>query len=231
MKIRPNYCERIDPKVGVRRIGPTRRSVSGVVAGKDGAPIPYESSLERDFVVRMLADPSVEKIIAQPEKIEFLSKDGRAEHYTPDYLVIYSIGEYGSRVKAPLLVEVKPAEDWMENWRNWRFKWRAAMRHAWNNGWIFKVFDEGRIRDQLFENLSFLRRYQTLIPDPVLTQAVVGYVRALGDCQIEDVLKGCFPGLRRAEGIAYVWHLLSVGDLTCDLNRELAYSTEVWIDE
>ena len=49
-----------------RKIKPTRRSVSGVVAFRRQKGIPFESTLERDFVIRTEFFRSVADIIAQP---------------------------------------------------------------------------------------------------------------------------------------------------------------------
>ncbi|RML37916.1 hypothetical protein APX70_07778, partial [Pseudomonas syringae pv. maculicola] len=51
--------------------------------------------------------------------------------YTPDYLVFYHqqhLPYFGAM--QPLLVEVKPREQWVENWRDWSGKWKEARRLA-----------------------------------------------------------------------------------------------------
>ena len=69
----------------VRKIKPTRRSISGHIAFK-GNPIAFESSLERDFIIYQSFRNDVIDIVPQPISIPF-SKNGRTYHYTPDFFV------------------------------------------------------------------------------------------------------------------------------------------------
>lgn len=66
-----------------------RRTLSthGFVETEFG-PIPYESSLEHDFVMMMAVDPQVTHIEHQPLQINFRTqRSNRLRKYTPDYLV------------------------------------------------------------------------------------------------------------------------------------------------
>ena len=73
----------------VRKIKSTRLSVSGLLPFKDGVSIPYESTLERDFLLYFTYLPLVEEIIAQPARILFV-KNGMTYPYTPDYLIRFN---------------------------------------------------------------------------------------------------------------------------------------------
>ena len=75
----------------VRKIKPTRFSVSGFLPFREGISIPYESTLERDFLLYFTYLPSVEEIIAQPARILFV-KNGMTYPYTPDYLIRFKDG-------------------------------------------------------------------------------------------------------------------------------------------
>ena len=108
----------------VRKIGPTRCSVSGYYSFRNIASIPYESSLERDFVMLHEFDDNVIEIVSQPVSIPF-ALNGCNYQYHPDYLVLFQ-----NCTKSGMLVEVKPEEEWRENWQIWRTKWKAAARWA-----------------------------------------------------------------------------------------------------
>lgn len=54
----------------MRVIKPTRRSVSGLYS-YNGLSIPYESTLERDFVIFQTFRTNVLEVIAQPVVIPF----------------------------------------------------------------------------------------------------------------------------------------------------------------
>lgn len=51
--------------------------------------MPFESLLERDFLKRMRFSHRVESVIAQPVRVDFVDALGRAQSYTPDFLVHY----------------------------------------------------------------------------------------------------------------------------------------------
>ncbi|GGW53141.1 MULTISPECIES: TnsA endonuclease N-terminal domain-containing protein [Vreelandella] len=105
----------------VRKIGPTRRSVSGYYAFRGEESIAFESTLERDFLIKADFDVSVLGVISQPCEIPFHHPvTGRRYTYTPDYLVYYRLGNRHYRdYPKPLLVEVKPREKWQAHWREW----------------------------------------------------------------------------------------------------------------
>ena len=75
-----------------RKIGPTRRSVSGIHVFRKQTGIPFESTLERDFLIRTEFFLNVSEIFAQPIQIPFRTANGRNATYTPDFLVVYRLG-------------------------------------------------------------------------------------------------------------------------------------------
>ena len=72
MKTEPTFQQ-------VRKIKPTRLSVSGLFPFKDGVSIPYESTLERDLLLYFTYIPAVEEIVSQPVSILFV-KNGMTYH-------------------------------------------------------------------------------------------------------------------------------------------------------
>lgn len=101
----------------VRVIKSTRRSVSGLYS-YGGLSIPYESTLERDFVIFQTFKSNVLEVVAQPVTIPF-KKNGRTYNYTPDYFVHLDDGaEYRQELIKNLIVEVKPKSEWKKNWRS-----------------------------------------------------------------------------------------------------------------
>jgi len=97
----------MDKPKQTRKIGPTRRSVSGYVSFHGNTPMPYESTLERDFLVKMDFDLEVLDVIPQPVQIPFFARNGQKYTYTPDYLVYFRLGDRSPcNYPRPLLVEV-----------------------------------------------------------------------------------------------------------------------------
>lgn len=217
----------------VRKIGPTRRSVSGYYAFRGEESIAFESTLERDFLVRADFNLDVLNVISQPCEIPFqYSITGRRYTYTPDYLVYYRLGDrHYENYPRPLLVEVKPQAMWRKHWREWLPKWKAALRYAKVQGWDFRLHDESRIRDKTFDNITFLSRYKRMAFPPEESLQVVSTVREMGVATLDYLLARHFMGPYRAEGISHVWHLLASRQLECDIALPFSPFTEVWVPD
>lgn len=224
-----NSSDDVQPRQ-VRKIRPTRRSVSGRHAFRGQSSIAFESTLERDFLIRTEFYLSVLDVIPQPVEISFVAANGQAYTYTPDFLVYYRLGNraYGDYPK-PMLVEVKPEAEWRKHWREWLPKWKAARRYAQAQGWEFHIRDESRIRDQAFRNIRFLERYQRMQFPVEESQCVLGTVREMGCATMDYLLARHFMGHYRAEGIAHIWHLLATRQLDCDISRPLGDFSELWV--
>lgn len=224
-----NSCDHLQPRQ-VRKIGSTRRSVSGQYAFRGECAIPFESTLERDFLMRTEFFVAVLDVLPQPAEIPFVASNGQTYTYTPDFLVYYYLGDrsYEDYPK-PVLVEVKPASEWRKHWREWLPKWKAAWRYAREQGWEFHVRDESRIRDRTLENIRFLERYKRMQFPVEESRWVIENVREMGAATMDHLLARHFMGLYRAEGIAHLWHLLATRQLDCDISRPLGEFTELWI--
>jgi hypothetical protein len=214
-----------------RRIKPTRRSVSGVYMFRGETAVEFESTLERDFLVRTEFSLSALCVIPQPCQIPFLDTvTGRHETYTPDFLVYHRLGNrsYEDYPK-PVLVEVKPESEWRAHWRRWLPKWKAAYRYAQEQGWVFHIRDESRIRDQALSSITFLSRYRRMAFPEEESRWVIETVAQMGCATVDYLLVRHFMGIYRAQGIAHLWHLLATRRLDCDVSRPLNDATELWV--
>ncbi len=213
-----------------RKIGPTRRSVSGVYVFRGETQIEYESTLERDFLIRREFSLSVLDIVAQPCQIPFRSATGRLYHYTPDFLVYYRLTDHKySDYPKPMLVEVKPEAEWRQHWREWLAKWKASYRYAQEQGWSFHIHDETRIRDQAFNNIKFLERYKMMAFSEEESAWIIKTIGELGTAPLHYLLARHFMGIYRPQGVAHIWHLLALRRLDCDITRPLTENTELWV--
>lgn len=169
-------------------------------------------------------------IIPQPATIPFTAKNGRLYTYTPDFLVYYRLGDqsYDDYPK-PVLIEVKPHAEWKQHWREWLPKWKAARRYAKEQGWVFRIRDEFRIRDQAFENIRFLERYKRMDFAAVETSKILQTIHETGSATVDYLLAMHFMGLYRGQGIAHIWNLLATRQIECDITRPLNEFTEVWV--
>lgn len=215
--------------IQTRQIKPTRRSVSGVYSFRGETAVPYESTLERDFIIRKEFSPSVLDIIPQPCQIPF-NKNGRKHVYTPDFLVYYRLGNRAyPEFPRPVLVEVKPEAEWRKHWRDWLPKWKAAYRFAQEQGWAFHIHDESRIRDQALANIQFLERYKRMSFPVEESRWVLDNLREMGSAPVHFLLARHFMGIYQAQGIAHLWHLLATRQLDCDISMPLNDQTVLWV--
>lgn len=216
-----------------RKIKPTRRSVSGVYAFRGESSVAYESTLERDFVIRHEFNLDVAQVIPQPVAIPFRTPRGRTYSYTPDFLVLWSLGSnfsISSNYPKPMLVEIKPSEEWKKNWREWSVKWKAARRYAREQGWEFRIYDESRIRDQVLKNIMFLSRYQRLEFLNEDNLHIIESVKERGVVEFHSLLARHYMGIYRATGISHIWHLVATHKLKCDLSIPLSDYSELWVN-
>lgn len=178
--------------------------------------------LERDFLRRMDFRTDVLAVVSQPLSLDFVARNGRTFTYTPDYLVRF----HSQAERRPMLVEVKLAEDWRVNWRDYLPKWKAAWRYAQQQGWNFHVFDESRIRGQSLKNIQTLERYRHADYDAVDLDAIVKTVAFKGMASMGYLVALHFQG-QEALGKSHVLHLIATRQLDCDITGALNDSLEV----
>ena len=226
-----NNCDYLVPQQ-TRKIKPTRRSVSGIHVFRHEQSIAYESTLERDFIICQEFSLNVLDIIPQPCQIPFTSTNGRTYTYTPDFIVYFRLGDLSyDNYPKPILVEVKPQAQWRQHWRKWLPKWKAAYRYAKEQGWVFHVVDESRIRNQTLKNIQFLERYKRMQFPQEECQQILEIVQQMDSTPFHYLLSRCFMGIYKAEGISLLWHLLATRQLDCDITQPLNEFTELWVPE
>ena len=187
----------------VRKIKPTRRSISGHIAFK-GNPIAFESSLERDFIIYQSFRNDVIDIVPQPISIPF-SKNGRTYHYTPDFFV-----QMKADTGKSLIVEVKPKNEWQENWRDWSDKWKATIRFCKEQDFRFVIYDEDRIHHLALDNINFLMRYKNTAVVAEEVKAMLKDIEQRGSTTVEYLLERYFKSyLYQQQGKQLIWHLMA----------------------
>lgn len=216
---------RLTPPHQTRKIRPTRRSVSGIYAFRGNTSIPYESTLERDFLIRAEFFRPVLNVIPQPVQIPFQGKNGQRYTYTPDFLVQFRPRANGTdQEHKPLLIEVKPASAWRAHWRDWSPKWKAARRYAIDQGWIFRIADESRIRDQVLANINYLNRYKRMSFPDDQRLALIDRVRRSRTTMVGDLASD-----EQSGGMTHIWHLVAMRHLECQMEAPLSEQTALWI--
>lgn len=226
-----NNCDALVRRGESRTIRTTRRSVSGIYAFRGQHGVAFESTLERDFLIRTELALEVDDVVPQPVRLSYRTRAGRLSHYTPDFLVRYRVDDRTWPPRGrPLLVEVKPLDALRCDWPDLRPKFKAAVRYARENGWGFRLFDEARIRDAMWENAMFLRPYRSqTFPQQDVGQ-VLGTLKRRGGASIEGLVNERFvTDAERLQGFALIWSLVARGEVACDFSRPLAGNTVVWV--
>lgn len=215
----------------MRKIKPTRLSVSGAYPFRGEESIPYESLLERDFLVRMEFSSLVQQVIPQPVQMQYMAASGREYRYTPDFLVYYKSIDYphGSEY-LPMLVEVKPREVLRKSWRDLKPKFKTALSYAKSQNWEFRIFDESRIRNQVFDNIKFLKRYKRMQFPEENTKWILENLTRIGQAPFQHLVACHFVGTKdTAIGISHIWHLVAMGYIDCDMTCPFTNNTYLWV--
>lgn len=224
----------------IRDIQPVRKSqtvygsVSGHYAFRNEKIIWHESTMERDFLRRLEFNDSVLDVISQPVEIPFTTEKGIQTTYTPDYLVIFSSEQFyhPESVPKPILAEIKPNIKLKEDWKKFRIKFKAALAYAKEQGWVFHIYDENRIRDQYLENINFLKRFNRGQYDTEILDMLVETLKAIGHCRINELPAHLFKSeINVLRGINHTWHLIATKRIACEMNQKLTNSTIIWVNE
>lgn len=202
-----------------------------------GVLIPYESTLERDFIIKEGFSLNTQSISAQPVTIEFM-QHGRAYPYTPDFFVAYK--QPNAFGRTGMFVEVKPKSEWQEHYKQWSGKWVAMKTFANKLNCSFRIFDEDRIRDAGLDNINLLLRFKNTHIDTQILEQMVDianrtHVITINNLahSLEKSLSMCRPNTpnTNAEALRVIWYALANRILDCDIvncdvmNKE----TKVWL--
>ena len=212
-----------------RKIGYTYGSVSGHYAFRQEKSISFESTLERDLLTLLEFNDTVIDVIEQPVTIEYTNHNGRRVTYTPDFLVHFRSSELGSYAK-PMLIEVKPSEILCKKFHELRYKFKIGMRYAMENGFIFKIYDEKRIRGQYLKNIQFIARHKYLQYDPNEEERILSHLEAVGHTAVDHLLAYMYvTETQRGLALGQIWSLLANKKIACDMALPLGQQSIIWL--
>lgn len=178
----------------------------------------FESGLERDLMQLLRFGNYVREFYPQPLTIPYQASSGRIEKYTPDGLIYFR----EELQHPPVLYEAKYREDYRNNWRELRPKFRAARRLSWQQGWHFRVFTEVDVRTPYLDNAKFLTGFKEQIPPANVCALVLDVMEDLREADVDVLLCALARDRwRRAELIPVVWHLVAIDAIHCDLEVPL----------
>jgi len=201
------------------------RSMRGTVCLR-GRQLPFESALERDFLLVLDADRNVRDVHGQPVRIRYEDDEGRSRHYTPDFLVEYDAGR-----RPQVLYEVKYRADLRAQWADLRQSFLAARRHARRSRMRFSIVTERDIRGPFLDNWRFLRGYGDLDPEPRIEDHLSLTLAALGASTPAVLLEAAYSDREaRIRAIAPLWRLLAIGRVHCEMHAPLTMASPIWVN-
>jgi hypothetical protein len=128
----------------VRKIPKNYLCVTGSFASrKNGQMGGFESLLEKEYMLLLDFDDSVERFEEQPVTVPV---PGITKGYTPNVLVHFWSDSATGHFRPPLLTEVKHSDDLKKNAEKYARKFAAAKQYAAERGWEFRITTEKNIR-------------------------------------------------------------------------------------
>lgn len=206
-----------------RRIGTSRRALTGRVALGGSQAVDFESSLERDWLEQLDFDPRVVELQIQPFSLEH-EVEGSRRRYTPDVLAVW---QHGS-VRETIVYEVKFRDDLRDNWVDYRPRFVAATRYCRERGWRFKIMTERRIRTPMLSSVKFLRPYRRIEDHAVFRERLVAGLRDIGPTTVAQLLEATFDTKQeRLLALPSLWKLVANFDVEVDFGMPLSMRTQV----
>jgi hypothetical protein len=212
----------------VRKIPKNYLHVTGSFASrKNGCSIPFESILEKDYLILLEFAPLVSGFEGQPVKVPVPGQKGSARHYVPDVLVHHVSHPDGKEGPPPLLVEVKHTSELAKKGEKFAAKFAAAKTYAAERGWEFIVVTEKDIRGTRLQNLKFLREYLEIEPVPEhIDRILESFTDLQSGASVESVLEALCPTENdRLITLPMIWHLVITDQLQVDMEIPVSNST------
>ena len=182
----------------------------------------YESFRERDLIVWLAFDPTVEAVEDHPFKIEY-TEAGRDRVYTPDLLVRFK----SSAKRRPLLIEVKTEAELERDGKKFEPAFRAARAYCKAHNMKFEVVTEKVLLRPRVRNLRFLFPYRLEVPEPALGKRLKS-LGADGPKTLRNVVDSLSDKSYEVNDVvAAVWHLAALQVIEVDLDAPLSMNSRV----
>lgn len=213
--------------VPVRKIGTSRRALTGRVRASEGGVLNFESSLERDWLMVLDFSRDVVAVREQPFTIAYDHK-GSIRKYTPDMLAEHVTN---SGLSAVVIYEVKYHDELETKWAELRPRFKALVNYCRTRGWRFKIVTEKQIRTPFLQNAKFLRRYRAIDTNEQVRLQLLYTFKALGETTPEALLVAAYwDEDARLRAIPQLWKLVAERDVLTDLSDPLTMSSCIWVN-
>lgn len=210
----------INQNQSARKIPKNYRNITGKISSKKtNGLISYESKLERDFAYIFDFSDEVEFILEQPITIIYLFENVERK-YTPDFCL-------WRRGKKNLLVEVKYHNELKKNFKELKYKFKAAMLYAQKNDFEFAILTDRcpyiKNKDYLF-NVHFLKSYDSIDYETYLLIKS----KYTPNTTIQDLLNNISSNkYEQLNYINSIWTLVRKHIIIVDLETKLTAATKI----
>jgi len=206
-------------------------SVSGNYAFRNTKSIWFESTLERDFLLRAEYDFSVYDIVEQPVQVPYITSLGDRSLYTPDFLMQFNGASLKNNTEDPalLLVEIKPIEKLRSDWIKLKPKFLAAQRYAKSKGWKFKIYNETRIYDLFWDNIKFIKRFRNSELNSDIEHFILATIKNKNIISIQDLEKEICSSVGANNN--FILQLIAKRKIICNLSVPLTPASLVWASD
>lgn len=213
--------------IPVRKIGNSRRALTGRVRAGEGGMLNFESSLERDWLMVLDFSADVIAVGEQPLTITY-EFEGRIRKYTPDILAEHLTK---SGLPAVVIYEVKYQDELKAKWNELKPRFKALVNYCRSRGWRFKIVTEKQIRTPFLQNAKFLRRYRAIDTNTLVRLQLLYTFKALGETTPEALLTAAYwDEETRLRAIPQLWKLVAERQVLTDLANPLTMSSSIWVD-
>lgn len=209
-------------KTWVRNPVSKRKVVTGYVPTSVSGGLPFEGTLERDFVQLLDYRGRLTSLRLQPLTLFFRDETGKKRRYTPDALAEFDRG-------SPCLYEVKPRRKLLKNIEDLRPKFRAASEFCRQKGWRFRIVTDRFIRSTFAANAIFLIGYRERSDPRNLGERLRSEAQRLGKTTPSKLVNYCFSdSFEQLEAIAVLWRLIYEKKIGVDLHMPLTMDSLLW---
>lgn len=209
--------------MAVRKIPKNYLTVTGSFASqKNGQMDAFESPLEKEYLLLLEFDETVERFVVQPVTVPV---PGVVRGYTPDVLVYFLPDPISEKIRRPLLTEIKHTDDLKRNGDKYKTKFASANQYASDHGWEFRVTTENDIRTRRLQNIKFLREYRNIVPDEREYQRLLDIAEELDEVfSIPDILARLAPDDdAQLHWLPLIWYAILKQDLITDWDQPIDY--------
>lgn len=209
-------------------------AVRGLTTVVDGGPlIPFESDLERRFLVLLRLDRRIVHVRAQPFSLLFTDTfSGSQRRYTPDFLVQFA--EAAELPFKTLLVEVKARRDLFRDRRRLRAPLAAARTWASQApDRAFHIITDVRMGSGAWlRNAEILSAHLDKRYEPAFLSQCLNLFDTGLELQVKTVLKRAEQhNLNHAAVLSGLYHLIARRVLDVELEVPIGYDSWVRLNE